>query len=210
MSGGIPFVDILIFAIIAIFLGFRLHSVLGKRTGFEQDTARDQDMVEAIADGPRKVEPFPVNGTGIDALKKADPSFGEADFTKGASAAYGMILEAFANEDLDALRPLLGYEMAASFAEAIRERQKAGETLAINLVKLDSAAISDVRLVDGLATVAVDFQSQQKRLLKAEDGSIIDGDEDRIETFLDRWSFERDISSRDPNWLLVETESIDS
>ena len=30
MPGGIPLIDILIFAIIAIFLGLRLRSVLGK------------------------------------------------------------------------------------------------------------------------------------------------------------------------------------
>jgi hypothetical protein len=32
-----PFVDILIFAVLAIFLVFRLRSILGRRDGFEED-----------------------------------------------------------------------------------------------------------------------------------------------------------------------------
>ena len=209
MSGGIPYIDILIFAIIAIFLGLRLHSVLGKRTGFEQENPRDQDMVAAVTEGSSKVQTIPLNGTGIDAIMKADPSFSDVEFVNGASSAYGMILESFAGEDIEALKPLLGYEMNSSFAEAIRERQKAGETLSITLVDLEKAEISNGRLVDGLAMISVDFQSSQKRLLRAEDGSVLDGGGDEAETFRDRWTFERDISSRDPNWLLVETETID-
>jgi predicted lipid-binding transport protein (Tim44 family) len=209
MSGGIPYIDILIFAIIAIFLGLRLHSVLGKRTGFEQENPRDQDMVAAVTEGSSKVQTIPLNGTGIDAIMKADPSFSDVEFVNGASSAYGMILESFAGEDIEALKPLLGYEMNSSFAEAIRERQKAGEMLSITLVDLEKAEISNARLVDGLAMISVDFQSSQKRLLRAEDGSVLDGGGDEAETFRDRWTFERDISSRDPNWLLVETETID-
>lgn len=209
MSGGIPYIDILIFAIIAIFLGLRLHSVLGKRTGFEQENPRDQDMVAAVTEGSSKVQTIPLNGTGIDAIMKADPSFSDVEFVNGASSAYGMILESFAGEDIEALKPLLGYEMNSSFAEAIRERQKAGEKLSITLVDLEKAEISNARLVDGLAMISVDFQSSQKRLLRAEDGSVLDGGGDEAETFRDRWTFERDISSRDPNWLLVETETID-
>ena len=209
MSGGIPYIDILIFAIIAIFLGLRLHSVLGKRTGFEQENPRDQDMVAAVTEGSSKVQTIPLNGTSIDAIMKADPSFSDVEFVNGASSAYGMILESFAGEDIEALKPLLGYEMNSSFAEAIRERQKAGETLSITLVDLEKAEISNARLVDGLAMISVAFQSSQKRLLRAEAGSVLDGGGDEAETFRDRWTFERDISSRDPNWLLVETETID-
>ena len=209
MPGGIPFVDILIFAIIAIFLGLRLNSVLGKRTGFEQDTARENDQLGKAAESAPAPEGLPEDGTGTGAIKKADPGFDEKEFLDGASSAYGMILEAFAKEDVDALKPLLGYEMIGSFTEAIHDRQKAGEQLAIELVALENAEIADARLVEGLATIAVDYRSLQKRALRSEDGGILDGDPEAEETFLDRWTFERDISSRDPNWLLVETETID-
>ena len=209
MTGGIPFLDILIFAIIAIFLGLRLHSALGKRTGFEQDTSGEQERMTAAPEPALAAEAPAPDGTGVDAVRKADPGFDEKVFLDGAAAAYGMILEAFAKGDTGALKPLLGYEMAGSFTDAIKERQKAGEKLTIELVELESAEISEARLVEGLAIVAVDYRSRQKKVLHGEDGGIVEGDPDAEETCLDRWTFERDISSRDPNWLLVETETID-
>ena len=208
MPGGIPLIDILIFAIIAIFLGLRLRSVLGKRTGFEQDFSRDQSQQD-VSD-PSSLAPAEVTtltGDGVSAVMSADPSFSEKEFIKGASAAYGMILNAFAEGDLETLKSLLGYEMNIGFADAIRDRQKADETLMIDLQSIDRAVISSAKLRDGVASLVVEFTSRQQ-LLKASDGSVIDGDADTVETFIDLWTFERDISSTDPTWLLVETETV--
>ena len=209
MPGGIPLIDILIFAIIAIFLGLRLRSVLGKRTGFEQDFSRNQSQQD-VSD-PSSLAPAEVTtltGDGVSAVMSADPSFSEKEFIKGASAAYGMILNAFAEGDLETLKSLLGYEMNIGFADAIRDRQKADETLMIDLQSIDRAVISSAKLRDGVASLVVEFTSRQQRLLKASDGSVIDGDADTVETFIDLWTFERDISSTDPTWLLVETETV--
>ena len=209
MPGGIPLIDILIFAIIAIFLGLRLRSVLGKRTGFEQDFSRDQSQQD-VSD-PSSLAPAEVTtltGDGVSAVMSADPSFSEKEFIKGASAAYGMILNAFAEGDLETLKSLLGYEMNIGFADAIRDRQKADETLMIDLQSIDRAVISSAKLRDGVASLVVEFTSRQQRLLKASDGSVIDGNADTVETFIDLWTFERDISSTDPTWLLVETETV--
>ena len=208
MPGGIPLIDILIFAIIAIFLGLRLRSVLGKRTGFEQDFSREQQNHEAKDSSLAPAEVTTLTGDGVSAVMSADPSFSEKEFIKGASAAYGMILNAFAEGDLETLKTLLGYEMNISFADAIRERQKADETLAIDLQSIDRAVISSAKLRDGVASLVVEFTSRQQRVLKSSDGSVIDGDSETVETFIDLWTFERDISSTDPTWLLVETETV--
>ncbi len=208
MPGGIPLIDILIFAIIAIFLGLRLRSVLGKRTGFEQDFSREESNQEADPSSLAPAEVTTLTGDGVSAVMSADPSFSEKEFVKGASAAYGMILNAFAEGDLETLKTLLGYEMNISFADAIRERQKADETLAIDLQSIDRAVISSAKLRDGVASLVVEFTSRQQRVLKSSDGSVIDGDAETVETFIDLWTFERDISSTDPTWLLVETETV--
>ncbi len=214
MSGGSAYLDILIFAIIAIFLGLRLRSALGKKTGFEQNLPRDAEVVEKIIGGKQESAAAElaeqVSGKGITALRRADSNFNEKEFVKGGSAAYQMILTSFAEGDVDALKPLLGYEMNASFSEAIRQREKLGETLSIDIKSLDNAEITAVVLTDGLAAVTMEFKSTQQRKLIAENGAIIDGDGEDVKTFIDRWIFERDISSTDPNWLLVETESLDA
>jgi predicted lipid-binding transport protein (Tim44 family) len=209
MQGGIPYIDILIFAIIAIFLGLRLRSVLGKRSGFEQEYTRDPEAISAIKGQAESEKPSPdINGEGVAALTAADSSFSEEEFIKGAGVAYEIVLKAFADGDMETLKPLLGYEMNTSFGDAIRERNRAGETLSIDLTSLDQTVLTAAKLREGLASVTVEFTSQQKRLLKDEDGKLLDGDDNETETFIDLWTFERDISSQDPTWLLVETESV--
>ena len=46
MQNGLPYLDILIFAIIAVFLIFRLKNILGTKTGFE-DTNLTKDNMES-------------------------------------------------------------------------------------------------------------------------------------------------------------------
>ena len=106
MPAGIPLIDILIFAIIAIFLGLRLRSVLGKRTGFEQDFSRQHGFDETDSDDQlTPAEVTTLNGDGVSALMSADPNFDENTFVEGARAAYGTILKAFADGDLETLKP---------------------------------------------------------------------------------------------------------
>ena len=209
MPAGIPLIDILIFAIIAIFLGLRLRSVLGKRTGFEQDFSRQHGFDETDSDDQlTPAEVTTLNGDGVSALMSADPNFDENTFVEGARAAYSMILKAFADGDFETLKPLLGYEMNIGFADAIRDRLKADEVLTIDLKSIDRAEVKSAKLRDGVAAITVEFASQQQRLLKAADGSVLDGDAETVESFVDLWTFERDISSTDPTWLLVETETV--
>ena len=62
-------------------------------------------------------------------------------------------------------------------------------------------------VVEGIASITVEYQSTQIRVLKDENGTIIDGDPKEAETFVDQWTFEHDVSSSSPNWLLVETQT---
>ena len=110
MGIAVPFVDILIFAIIAIFLGLRLRNILGSRDGYEQTpeemgqnrVKRDMsDAAEADRDafdeGQKKVVPLrpaAPSGSGITAIKQADPSFQEDQFMQGAASAFAMVLNA--------------------------------------------------------------------------------------------------------------------
>ena len=218
-----PFVDILIFAIIAIFLGLRLRNILGSRDGYEQTpeemgqnrAKRDMsDAAEADRDafdeGQKKVVPLrpaALSGSGITAIKQADPSFQEDQFMQGAASAFAMVLNAYAEGDLSQLRRLLGYDLFNEFSEAIRQRNVENESLSLVIDQIDDVQILDGELVDGIASVNVRFVSQQtRRLFDAQGDEIID-DSSHNETVIDVWTFERDTQIADPNWKLVETSS---
>ena len=218
-----PFVDILIFAIIAIFLGLRLRNILGSRDGYEQTPEElgkrgpRSDMPNKVVDSHSKIveeadkvvplRPSGQSGSGIAAVKKADPSFDEAQFMQGAASAFAMILHAFAEGDLSQLRRLLGYDLFNEFSDAIRSRNADNESLSLTVDSIDDVQLLDGEVVEGVASVTVRFVSQQtRRLFDANGDEIVDDSADH-EPVIDVWTFERDTQIADPNWKLVETST---
>ena len=57
------------------------------------------------------------------------------------------------------------------------------------------------------AQVTVRLVSEQINVLRAHDGSIVDGDPEHPIEKTDFWTFARDTRSNDPNWVLVATGS---
>ena len=214
-----PFVDILIFAIIAIFLGLRLRNILGSRDGYEQSPeemgqrqAMQQmpDNDDVSDEGTKKVVPIrpaALSGSGISAIKKADPSFQEDQFIQGAASAFAMVLTAFAEGDLSQLRRLLGYDLFNEFSDAIRERNAENESLSLVIDEIEDVQILDGEMADGIASVTVRFVSKQTRRLFDGEGNEIVDDASVNEAVIDVWTFERDTQIADPNWKLVETSS---
>lgn len=219
MGIAVPFVDILIFAIIAIFLGLRLRNILGSRDGYEQSPeemgqrqAMQQmpDNDDVSDEGAKKVVPIrptALSGSGISAIKKADPSFQEDQFMQGAASAFAMVLTAFAEGDLSQLRRLLGYDLFNEFSDAIRDRNAENESLSLVIDEIEDVQILDGEMADGIASVTVRFVSKQTRRLFDGDGNEIVDDASLNEAVIDVWTFERDTQIADPNWKLVETSS---
>jgi predicted lipid-binding transport protein (Tim44 family) len=219
MGDGFQVFDILLFAAIAGFLVFRLRSVLGRRTGNER---RRDPFATPPAGAPDKVVPLPPRGRtiegvatpvaaagsdGLAAVRAADPSFDQKRFLDGARGAFEIIVNAFAAGDTVALRPLLSDEVYDSFAQSIRQRQAAGETLETSLMSIKSAEIAEGSAQGNTVLVTVKFVSDQINVTKGAGGKVVDGDPERIVEKSDFWTFSRNVRSRDPNWILVATQS---
>lgn len=226
MGNGVPFLDIILLAMLAGFIIFKLRSVLGRRTGHERrrpdpfseqpksnDNANVVRLPERAADAPDMAEPAGSgNGStagavaaGVMRIKLADDRFDEREFLHGAKIAFGMIVDAFAKGDSTALRPLLSDELYASFAGAIDARTKAGETQETTIVTVRSADLVEAGLENDVAKLTVEFVSEQVKVTRNAGGDIVDGDPDRIDIITDIWTFSRNVRSRDPNWELVAT-----
>ena len=205
-----PFIDILIFAVIALFLIFRLRSILGGREGFEKPQPKSKpqsakDNVINFKDQSSVTEPIMLNGSGLKDLRKMDPSFKEDEFLDGAKAAFSLILGAFAEGNVGELRRYLGFDLYEEFSGAIHQRNSAGEILKIDVEKVKDVQLLDSEIIEGKATVSVKYVTVQSRTLTDASDNIIDEDSVSSETIEDIWVFERDIRSSDPNWRLVET-----
>jgi predicted lipid-binding transport protein (Tim44 family) len=222
--------DIVLFAMIAVFLILRLRSVLGRRTGNErppQDSwlrraqlprpgkPASKPTNNIVAFGNRPGAPAPLvtaapsdaTAAGLENIRAVDQGFDPANFLDGARHAFEMIVAAFAAGDKAALRPLLSDEVYRPFAAAIDERALAGETLETRIVHLKNVDIVDAGMAGRNARVTVKFVSDQIHVLRAHDGSIVDGDPEHPIEKTDFWTFMRDVRSADPNWVLVTTSS---
>ena len=212
-------IEIVLLAMVALFVGLRLYSVLGRRTGHEQqpilrpaETATAKESAAPLAEMPLdRPEAAGVvyeerAAGGVRAIVTADPAFDVARFLEGAQAAYRMILEAFWRGDREELRFLSGPEVFGAFEAAIAERDAAGHRLENRLVQIERAVIEDARLIGRTAEIEVRFDADIAAVTRDREGNIIAGTmTDAIPTH-DVWTFRRTLGSDDPNWLLVDTD----
>ena len=212
-------VEIVLLAMIALFVGLRLYSVLGTRTGHEQQPVSRPEAPPETKKAAAPVADVPANpaepsglayekgaAAGIGAIIAADPGFDVARFIEGAQAAYRMTLEAFWKGDREELAYLANDEVRAAFVAAIDEREAAGETLENRLVAIERAAIEDARLTGKVAEVEVRFDAYIASVARNKEGEVVAGSLDDAVPTKDLWTFQRDLKSRDPNWRLVETD----
>ncbi|HWU93645.1 MAG TPA: Tim44/TimA family putative adaptor protein [Sphingomicrobium sp.] len=211
---------IVILALVAVFIGLRLYSVLGERTGHEHQPilkpADSDARVESrpvSSSVPQAVSPdsgdlayLPTAGPGVRAVLAADSTFDVARFLEGAKAAYRMVLEAFWKGDLEALRGHVDDNVYETFAGAVEQRKAEGLVLDNRLVCIDQAVISEAALERGAAMLTVRFEADIAAVTRNSSGEVVAGSlSDAVQT-RDLWTFRRDTSSRDPNWLLIETD----
>lgn len=214
---------IVLLALVAAFLGLRLYSVLGKRTGHEQETVTRQPLdtsTPVIRQNVTGGESSPVlpqgdmtnvelaAQSGLRAIANADRQFDAGLFIEGGKSAYKLVLEAYWKGDKDTLKFLCDDDVYQSFAEAIDGRAERGESLENRLVRIDEARIVDASYDAPVARITLRFDADIAAMVKDKDGNVIGGSmTDAVETH-DVWTFMRDVKSSDRNWKLDETDSV--
>ncbi|GGH33686.1 calcium-binding protein [Alsobacter metallidurans] len=224
----------IIFLALAVFVIWRLRSVLGTRTGNERppvmrrapqapSPANDSNVVR-LDRGPEEAAAPPMGqhdpdrwqgyaedatplAAGFDAIAAADGGFDPRVFREGAKSAYEMIVTAFASGDRKSLKDLLSKDVYEGFVSAITEREKRGEKVETTFVSIDKAEYVDAQLRGRTAQVTVRFVSKLITATKDQTGAVIDGDSTKVVDVTDVWTFAREAGSRDPNWKLVATEA---
>ena len=222
----------IVILVLAVFIVYRLRSVLGQRTGHERppveplrsDPARatnndnvipmpgrrDETPAEPAPPPPFRWKDFAPEGSplaaGFDAIAAVDRNFDPRTFGTGAKAAYEMIVNAFNAGDRKTLKNLLSREVYDGFVQSIGDREGRGESVQASFVSLDKAEITDAKLLGRTAQVTVRFVSQVISAIKDRSGTVIEGSLDRIEEVNDSWTFARETNASDPNWRLVATE----
>lgn len=219
-GSGFP-IDLILFGMIAAFLVLRLRSILGRRTGFERPPQPYQPPPAASGAGPilegRAEHPAPAAtrpvpdpasqlGQTLGRMRAIDRRFDPATFLDGAEKAFRIIVGAFASGDRATLRNLLAEETYRGFDAAITAREAVGQTQVSDIQRVDGAAIESAELNGSVASIGVKFVSDQVSLVRDKEGHPVTGT-DAVTEITDIWTFERDLSARDPVWRLIAARS---
>lgn len=231
MSPELQYFDIILFALIAVFLILRLRSVLGRKTGNEKQGPTDiygrrtrddangvsprensgtqsSDNVYRLPDAQKgNAADNPVSSPALTQIQLADSSFSQQDFLNGARMAFEMIVESFAKGDKDTLNSLLSPEVYKNFSSAIDARANSDEHEETTLVGIKSAVIDDANIEGRTAYITVKFVSEEVSIVRNKAGDVVSGDPNQVIEAEDLWTFARNLESSDPNWLLVATET---
>ena len=211
MNSFFPFLDIIILGLLALFLGFRLKNLLGDRSGYGEDVNKLETYNETKPDNNNNVinlNKKKISGEGLETLKKVDPNFSEEEFLDGAKQAFKIIIEAFVDSDIEKLKPLIDYELLKSFTKSISEREARQEKQFVDIISINKLDIINISLVDNIASISIKIESEQIKYTIDKNDKIIDGNKEVSEIIKDKWVLERDTSSNNPNWKLVETDVV--
>ena len=208
MQFSLPFIDIIIFAVIAIFLVYRLKNILGQNSeGNEQNNKiniEKKDYSNVVNLGNKKLN-IDDKQANQEAIYKVDPTFNEKEFLKGAQTFFKMVIDSFVKADLKNVLDYIDDKLVKNFQTVIDERLEEEESLKIDITKINSIKIKDVTTLKDFLRVSVLFETEQIKVLKDKKGKVIDGDQKQSILVKDLWTFERSIQSKDLNWKLVET-----
>ena len=208
MQNSFPYIDILIFGVIAIFLIFRLRNILGTKTGFEETKVNEKEHKKNFDNlVPLKSDKNNLDKKELEKILVIDPNFNTNDFLNGSQNFFRMVLESFVSGNLEDIKNFTKTSVFKSFKSAIDERNKEQETLIIDLKSIKENKVTKVTVTKSFIRLNVIFETYQIRALMDKNDQIIDGNTENEILVKDEWIFERKINDKDPNWTLVETKS---
>jgi len=220
--GDSQLLGILLIAMVAGIILFRLYTVLGRRTGNEREP---QERLRQIGGAPpvrsdnvavlpdrsaapperRQAASGDPLARGLLDIKLADKSFETEHFLEGARQAYQMIVAAFANRDRDTLRPLVSDEVYSAFDAVMHGHEEHSESVSYTFEGFRNVRVVHAEMKGRTAEITVEFAAKFISATTDASGTVVDGDPQNTREVVDVWTFARDTRVSDPNWTLVAT-----
>ena len=216
-------IQLLVLAGIAIFLIWRLRSVLGTREGFEKpplpinesrsDRRGGQPEFEVIEGGlDHDITDHAPEGSptaqALAQMKRVEPGFSVSEFLQGARGAYEMILMAFERGDIGPVSRFLDPEVRAAFSDVLEHRKAQGLSVDANFIGVSELALVAAAFdpATDVGEMTVRFLGELTSVVRNADGQVIEGSDGKTKRQRDIWTFARKMGTGDPNWQLVATD----
>lgn len=219
-------IDIILFALIAFFIGYRLFKVLGD-TKYDREISPENkeayeafkkavlNDIEAKAEAPVRLDiPSELESTLSEAdrkffmqMRSYDSTLTAEKFVNGASIAFGMILKAISEGDLITLERLCSEKVFTKFKNDIDRLSTNAQRRQITLVGIKQINIKTTAIEDGIAKIALEISSEQiSNVVDSISNGLISGSLTKIKQCEDRWTFAKALDKKEAIWKLVNNE----
>jgi len=224
--------DILIFAIIAIVIFYKLNKQLGKIDEEEKRNIEDkvslmrrmQDELLKKNNANNQTQPLQQKLIGqsstIQGLENVDEAtkqnleaiFSSCNITyeffiNGAKSAFEMVLKAFSDGDISTLKMLLSDKIFSAFQKALDQRNIEQKKLTTNLIAIEKVEIISAITLENNASIVIKFVTKQINYICDKDEKVLEGKKDEISQVTDIWTFKKDLTIADPNWIINATSA---
>lgn len=189
----------IILTVVVVLLVSKLISVLGKEPVQEE-------KVRLVSPTSGQVLEMRLIKEAPDKSEKDLHAFNEEDFLMGAKMAFNAVVEAFANGNREALKPLLSSKVFNVFKADIEKREALKQKMEFSLIAIDSSKIVQKSSEPQPQKITVEFITEQMNVLRSQDGSVLEGDPILINKVTDTWTFEKEPKGR-KNWVVTATKS---
>lgn len=202
-------VELLIYFVIATVVCVMLYMVLGKQVGEAPDTPF---VDQVFGNDPNAPAPEVERGSphfdgdageGLTLIASKVSGFHPNDFIDSAKAAYGMILEGYADGDMETLEMLVSAEMFAAYKAAIEDREAQSLTQTTDLARIISAKFVEASCGIETAAISVAYEADIASALMNASGDVVQGDIETLGRVSEIWTYERNIKSKSSDWALV-------
>lgn len=221
--------EILILAMIAAAVLFKLYNVLGNKkygSGQASYPAGKPIALQAKVQAPKRVESvvkvynkeeetlFETTygkeiWEQIKKIQKLEAGFEPEAFIAGAKNAFEGILKAYDKTDIVELKKLVSKTILEHLQKDFEKREKQGQRYETTLIAIPTAEIKKITIDKKIAQVVIKFITDQVHLVKDTTGKIINGSPSQVDQMIDIWTFERTLGSSEAGWHLVAMSSVE-
>ena len=134
-----------------------------------------------------------------------DKNFDIKFFFEATQDVFAMVVEAFADNDREALGDVLDEKVYAAFEKAMAAREEAEERMVAEIHTIRKTQIIEASVKAKRAKITLRFEADETSATYDKDDKLIAGDPDKTTVMTDIWTFARDLKSKDPRWFVVET-----
>ena len=190
--GDLQFFDIIVFAVIAIFIIYRLRGVLGKRTGYQKNLTTNQYSEEKKAQIKKNTPQLKDNEQKLLKIYEVVEDFDHKSFLDGAKKAFEIIISAYNQGEKKTLKGLVSKDVFAAFEKAIDNKTNNPNSQFYSLV---IEGVEDAKVENNVVKITLRFTSEQ----------FTNDDENTVIKKQDLWTFEKKADSKSPEWILTST-----